>query len=629
MGKKQKDSNVKTEKLVQDIGIVESWRDRVCPSALEFKRDTFVLEQAYCTIYSIFNYPSEVGLKWLRPITKIENTMVCIYNEEGDKAELIKSIDYSIREQQIKQAETAEKQLTAAVDAQDKIEKSIALAQRVQADNVNIGKITIYLLVYADTPEELRTLCKDVEGRLSAYRFVARRIPYMMEEGFDAMNPVIDNRYSEMTSLTMPLDVFYSGMGIVPSFGINDPTGIYLGFDESANPIFLDIWSKSNQKTNMNLSILGKSGSGKSATVKTLMTHELSQGTRMFILDPEEEYLSLADYFHGNIIDASGGLNPDGKRSIINPLQLTDFPEELDDLSDAEIYSMKSDPDFKGSVSNKISILKGWFKLYQPELTMAHISLIEDALYETYRRKGLDETSDPRKMSNDEHPILSDLGDVLSERLKDSKEGSQEYQLYNEILIYLNSALHGSDRFLFNGHTNVDLSNHFNVFNVHKLLNAPDNIKNAQFSNLTSFIWLSLTKNRREKAILAVDEAHLFINKGSATTFEFLGQLCKRARKYTSALWIMTQNITDFLHPDVARYGEGILNNSATKLIMKSDATDLQKLSNLFNLNEGEQLRIKDAGVGQGLLIAGDMRVFSNIEIEPGVLRLCQLGGGQ
>ena len=189
--------------------------------------------------------------------------MVCIYNEEGYRAEPIKFIDYSIKEQQIKRAETAEKQLTAAVDAQDKIEKSVALAQRVQADNVNIGKITIYLLVYADTSEELRTLCKDVEGRLSAYRFAVRRIPYMMEEGFDAMNPVIDNRYSEMTSLTMPLDVFYSGMGIVPSFGIDDSAGIYLGFDESAKPIFLDIWSKSNQKTNMNLSILGKPGSGK------------------------------------------------------------------------------------------------------------------------------------------------------------------------------------------------------------------------------------------------------------------------------------------------------------------------------------------------------------------------------
>ena len=607
----------------------DSWLDRISPSLLEFKRDSFVLEETYCTIYSIYNYPSEVSLKWLRPITKLENTMVSVHLEKGDKAELLKSIDYSIREQQIKQAETMQKQLTAAVDAQDKIDKSIALAQRVQSDNVSIGKITIYILVYAASEKELKILSKEIEGRLAAYRFIARKIPYMMEDGFDAMNPVCDNRYRDMTALTMPLDVFFTGNLMIPSYGINDPSGIYLGKDESGNPIFLDLWSKSNQKTNMNLSILGKSGSGKSATVKSLMCHELSHLTRMIVLDPEEEYVSLARYFEGNVIDASGGLNEEGVRSIINPLQLTDFPEELDDLSDEQIKAKRKDPDFKGSISNKISILKGWFKLYQSELSMAHIALIEEALYETYKRKGLDETSDPRLLRNDEHPILSDLEEVLIDRRSREKENSNRYQLYNEILIYLNSALHGSDRFLFNGHTNVDLSNRFNVFNVHKLLNAPDNIKNAQFANITSFIWLTMTKDRDEKAVLAVDEAHLFVNKGSETTFEFLGQLCKRARKYNSGLWIMTQNISDFLHKDVARYGEGILNNSATKLIMKSDATDLMKLAELFDLNEGEQQRIKDAGVGQGLLIAGDMRVFSNIAIEDGVLSLCQIGGGR
>ncbi|MDO5331914.1 MAG: DUF87 domain-containing protein, partial [Bacillota bacterium] len=315
MMKKKKIQNEKTaKKIVSHVGEVQPWIDRVCPSALEFKRDSFVLEQAHCTVYSIFAYPSEVGLKWLRPITLMENTAVCIYNEEGNKTELLKSIDFSIREQQIKQAETSETRVTAAVDAQDKIEKAVGLSQRILADNVNIGKITIYIMVFAESEEELKIRCKDVEGRLSAYRFILRRYPYLQAEGFDSMQPVIDNKYEDMTSLNMPLDVFYAGCGIITDHGINDPTGMYFGFDEGGNPIFIDLWSKSNQKTNMNITILGKSGSGKSASVKTLMVNELAQGTRLFVLDPEEEYLSLAENFHGNIIDASGGLNPDGTR---------------------------------------------------------------------------------------------------------------------------------------------------------------------------------------------------------------------------------------------------------------------------------------------------------------------------
>ena len=336
------------------------------------------------------------------------------------------------------------------------------------------------------------------------------------------------------------------------------------------------------------------------------MVHELSQGTKMYVLDPEEEYLVLAEHFKGNIIDASGGVDSSGNRSIINPLQLTDYPEELDDLSAEEIRElMKNSKEFKGSVSSKISWLKGWFKTYIPELYMSQLSLLEDSLFETYQRKGLDESSDPRSMRNEEHPTMSDLGDVLKERKEAAQAGQKE--IYDQLLILLNSALTGTDRYLFNGYTNVNLNNRFNVINVHKLLNMPDNVKNAQFSNITQYVWLALTKNRTERSILAVDEAHLFINKGSQATFEFLGQLCKRARKYLSGLWIMTQNISDFLHPEVARYGEAILNNAATKLIMKSDATDLQKICSLFHLNDGEQTLIKNSGVGQGLLIAGDM----------------------
>ena len=617
------------KKKQMDITVTNTWKDRVCPSMIEFNKTDFQLENAVCTVYSIFSYPSSGDLKWLkRAVTSIDNTMVVIYNEAGDKKELLDSVDYSVREKRVHISETIDTKEREALGAQAEIDRMMDFSQRIMSDNVNIVKITVYIVVFASTQDELIQKCREVEGRLSGYGFVLRRIPYKMEEGFDACTPICDNRYSAFTSLTMPADVFYAGLGIIPSFGINDPTGVYLGFDETGNPVFIDNWSKSNSKTNYNYTILGKPGSGKSATVKTMMVHELSQGTKMYVLDPEEEYLVLAEHFKGNIIDASGGVDAKGDRSIINPLQLTDYPEELDDLSADEIREMmKNSKEFKGSVSSKISWLKGWFRTYIPELNMSQLALLEDSLYETYQRKGLDESSDPRTMRNDEHPTMSDLGEVLKERKDKAQDGQKG--IYDQLLILLNSALVGTDRYLFNGYTNVNLNNRFNVINVHKLLNMPDNVKNAQFSNITQYIWLALTKNRAERSLLAVDEAHLFINKGSQATFEFLGQLCKRARKYLSGLWIMTQNISDFLHPEVARYGEAILNNAATKLIMKSDATDLQKICSLFQLNDGEQTLIKNSGVGQGLLIAGDMRVYANIEIEPEVLQLCQAGGGK
>ena len=60
--------------------------------------------------------------------------------------------------------------------------------------------------------------------------------------------------------------------------------------------------------------IIGKSGSGKSYFLKTLIANEWTNGTRVIVLDPEAEYLSLTRNLCGNIIDVGnareGRINP-------------------------------------------------------------------------------------------------------------------------------------------------------------------------------------------------------------------------------------------------------------------------------------------------------------------------------
>lgn len=46
--------------------------------------------------------------------------------------------------------------------------------------------------------------------------------------------------------------------------------------------------------------IIGKSGSGKSFFLKSLLLNEWANGTRVVVLDPEAEYLTLTRNLHGN-----------------------------------------------------------------------------------------------------------------------------------------------------------------------------------------------------------------------------------------------------------------------------------------------------------------------------------------
>ena len=95
------------KKKQMDITVTNTWKDRVCPSMIEFNKSDFQLENAVCTVYSIFSYPSSGDLKWLkRAVSSIENTMVVIYTEAGDKKELLDSVDYSVREKRVHTSET-------------------------------------------------------------------------------------------------------------------------------------------------------------------------------------------------------------------------------------------------------------------------------------------------------------------------------------------------------------------------------------------------------------------------------------------------------------------------------------------------------------------------------------------
>lgn len=60
--------------------------------------------------------------------------------------------------------------------------------------------------------------------------------------------------------------------------------------------------------------VIGKSGSGKSYATKTILSNLAADNSKIFILDPENEYFGLAQNLHGKIIDVGsatqGRLNP-------------------------------------------------------------------------------------------------------------------------------------------------------------------------------------------------------------------------------------------------------------------------------------------------------------------------------
>ena len=97
--------------------------------------------------------------------------------------------------------------------------------------------------------------------------------------------------------------------------GKTDSRGFYLGRDKFGSNILVDFDKRDDDKTNPCILILGNSGQGKSYLLKLILCNILESGKNVICLDPEHEYVELAQNTGGCFVDLMSG------EYMINPLE--------------------------------------------------------------------------------------------------------------------------------------------------------------------------------------------------------------------------------------------------------------------------------------------------------------------
>jgi energy-coupling factor transporter ATP-binding protein EcfA2 len=114
------------------------------------------------------------------------------------------------------------------------------------------------------------------------------------------------------------------------------PDGIPLGINmDSKGPIIFDI----GKRTNYNIAVIGKSGSGKSFTVKILLNRLTKKfpDSHVYVIDPMGEYSKIADFFGMDVLYLKDTSEPLG----LDPFVLLDSLDAADIL--AEITNASHD----------------------------------------------------------------------------------------------------------------------------------------------------------------------------------------------------------------------------------------------------------------------------------------------
>lgn len=548
-----------------------SVKDIIAPSAIEVDFDWIRINNRYYRTLFIVNYPRFVTPNWLSSLINFDHSLdisMYIYPTEGK--EILDDLRRKIAEMEAELSSDIQRGRVINPATKAKLEDALALQEELVKGVEKFFQFGLYITIGAESVDQLNQVTKELESNLGSLLIIPKHATLQMEDGFKTTLPICQDllkvtRNMDTTSLATTFPFVSSDLsddkGIM--YGINEHNGSLVVFDRFS-------------LENANSVVFAKSGAGKSYMIKLEALRSLMFDTEIIVIDPENEYQALAQAVGGQFI--TFGFNSPAK---INPFDL----------------EISSKEEGKNELGRKILALHGLFKVIMGELDPEEEALLDRALVQTYKMKGI--TPDPETQTGKEMPLIEDLYKALI-GMEEEKAAS--------LAARLEKFIKGSFAGLFNAQTNVDINNKFVVFGIRDLEEA---LRPVAMYIILDFIWNKIRRQLKRR-ILVVDEAwYLMKYQDSA---QFLYGLAKRARKYYLGVTTITQDVQDFLNSD---YGKAIVTNSSIQILLKQHPAAIDQVADVFYLSEGEKQLLLGADIGEGLFFAGRNHVAIRVIASP------------
>lgn len=546
--------------------------------------------------FTIRNYPLTVGNAWGYQMFNIEDTKVVMNIEPFEKEKAVKMIDRSLQEL-MSQSEQSYK-ASSIIDKTTHVNTLVQLLALLKNDNENLYKVNIHITLYNRAKEKKKDLKKRILRVLSEQGFELSDNFCNQSRALISINP---SQVELMTEFTRSIhsNSIAAAFPFVLST-IMEKGGITLGMSKGY-PVIVDFFARNSERVNSNMVIMGKSGSGKSYSTKTLLTHLATENCKIFILDPENEYDILADNLGGKLIDV--GTASHGRINPFHVITTLDADEDGDSAGNA--------------FSVHLQFLEQFFREILPGIDAHALEMLNNLTVDLYAKKGITWESDFSKLTAEDYPIFDDLYALIMEELE---KATVQYDVENlRVLKNFISKFStgGRNSNLWNGPSTLSVKENFAVFNFQSLLaNKNGVIANAQMLLVLKWLDNEIIKNRdfnlkyntNRKIIVAIDEAHVFIDPKYPIALDFMYQLAKRIRKYNGMQIIITQNIKDFVgSQEIIRKSTAIINACQYSFIFALAPNDMDDLCTLYskagNINKTEQDQIINNPRGNAFII--------------------------
>ena len=478
-----------------------------------------------------------------------------------------------------------------------------ALRDEIAAGYNKLFDATIICTLFAYSKDELDKMSELLAMEASKNLISLKTAWALQEEGFKSNLPLNSNKITRRHTFdrgsmatVFPFVNAEAGHEIGVPIGINKQTGLPLIFDNFSSSL-----------TNYNMIIFGKSGAGKSVTIKTIMARSaLLMGVENLVLDAEGEYVVVAEALRGININISPTSN-----TVINIFDL-ETEIEKDEITGRDKQVLNVENKVEDATQSLLTMARGSTK--SEEVTELTKQIISEIVAEEYQALGI--TSDPESLyTNDtglerkkkDMPTISSWYDRLAKKAAENDNPTYTFH-YNYLVKVMKQYCKKFDGQMayFDGQSTFELQDGSLFININISQLEERFARPLAQQILLTWIWEKYVKKNSEdksrarmKRVL-VDEAWMLLAYPEAV--DFLNTMARRARKRNVSLTVVSQKFQDFYENKSC---QAVLTSAETKLFLAQDKSEIDYLKEVFKLSEGESSFLLTCARGEGLIKIG------------------------
>ncbi len=257
-----------------------------------------------------------------------------------------------------------------------------------------------------------------------------------------------------------------------------------------------------NKAGNYNVTVVGRSGAGKSVFMQELMSSTIGLGGRVFVLDVGRSFEKTCYMLGGQFLEFSSSTD-----ICLNPFSSIDI-------------------NYSEAIEDTLAMLKSVIQMMSAPINGVNdkgAALLEQATNEAFK-KHLNNTT------------ITDIANYLL-----SLDDAQANDLGQMLYPYTSNGVYGK---YFNGEANVNLDNHLIVIELEELKEKKELqavVVQMMVINITNKMFLG---DRKTPFNIVFDEAWDMLRAKQSEVF--IETLARRLRKYRGSLVVGTQSVNDF-----------------------------------------------------------------------------------